>query len=131
MKLLKTNGDLLRARKSMDDMELRQLSRSKNREVRKRVAENESSPLDVLERLSTDRNPEVRIAVAENDNTPVDVLARLADDPSPEVRYTLASSPPWIASDILGKLEKDNNPMVAARAQASSKYLKSLNIRIA
>lgn len=62
---------------------------------------------------------------------PSDVLVRLADDPSPEVRYTLASSPPWIASDILGKLEEDSNPMVAARAQASSKYLKSLNIRIA
>ena len=54
--------------------------------VRYGVAQNENTPVPVLEELANDNDYLVRNGVAENNNTPVLLLEKLAEDPEESVR---------------------------------------------
>lgn len=61
--------------------------------VRVSVAENPSTPVDVLTELAKDSDWEVRVSVAENTNTPADVLMKLAESGNSVVRKNAAGNP--------------------------------------
>lgn len=127
MKVVGIKKQYIRAGASIDQMVLRKLARNKDRNVRRRVAENSNCPADLLDVLSTDEDYEVRIAVAENENCPPGVLLKLVQDPCTDVRYSMASFPSWkfaaSATELLRMLQEDENPYVAARALMSTSYL--------
>jgi hypothetical protein len=85
--------------------------------VRRRVAENVSTPGTLLECLAEDSSEEVRIAVSENPTTPFHVLASLTQDQAVSVRYDMADNP-RLSHAIHLILTQDENPYVAARAQS-------------
>lgn len=82
--------------------------------VRIRVAENANTAKDTLTKLSQDACPEVRVAVAENGSN--DVADLLSQDECADVRYAIAENTET-PQDILIKLQEDENPYVAHRAQ--------------
>jgi len=77
------DGDDVKARESNDPEVLTILSSSKDKWIRRRVAENPSTPVEILE----------KVALAENHKTPGDVLSKLAADESIEVRNAVARNP--------------------------------------
>lgn len=94
---------------------LEQLSYSDMERIRRRVAENPKTPIDVLERLSSDPCADVRIAVGTNPSTPGHISYGLAFDQDPNVRLGLAediSTP----VELLDKLAEDENPYISCRA---------------
>jgi hypothetical protein len=97
-------------------LDLNLLSISQLSPVRRRVAENENTPADTLERLSYDKDSDVRIAVGLNRAVHEGVLARLACDEDPDVRLGLASTS-YMPETILQQLSRDENPHVAERAR--------------
>ena len=62
-------------------------------DVRRNVAENPNTPIDVLSELAKDSDYDVRCFVAENPNTPIDVLTELAKDSDWCVRRNAARNP--------------------------------------
>ena len=107
----------LQAGNSLSDKEqLRELHRSADREVRLRLAENPSSPPDILSHLSKDFDPEVRGYVACNPSTPPEVVENLSYDEHSDVRYFMAGDP-HLPLDILRRLAHDANPYVSDCAQ--------------
>jgi len=64
---------------------LRMLSLDDNINIRGRVGENPSTPVDVLERLSKDVSSSVRDWIAYNPNCPVNILETLSKDPDKTV----------------------------------------------
>jgi len=54
----------------VDVASLTKLATDKDDYVRRGVAENSNTPVEVLTKLATDKSEEVRSAVAENPNTP-------------------------------------------------------------
>ncbi len=95
--------------------ELRRLSNSELPAVRRRVAENEKTPADLLIKLAKDRSAEVRMAVALNKTADRSVIEQLAMDENADVRFLIASTS-YIPKNTLKKLAKDLNPHVAQRA---------------
>lgn len=95
--------------------ELAALSMSLLPAVRRRVAENENTPADILERLSYDVNPDVRIAVGLNKAVDENVIAQLTCDEDPDVRLWLASIS-YLPEELLQQLCEDENPHVAQQA---------------
>jgi hypothetical protein len=95
--------------------ELRELAKSAIVAIRRRVAENEITPPDVLQLLSRDPKPEVRIAVGLSLFAPADIVARLIRDEHDDVRHWLASAG-YLPLELLEELALDANPYVAARA---------------
>ena len=61
--------------------------------VRRRVACNLNTPVDVLVELAKDSDCDVRMNAAGNPNTPVDVLVELAKDSDFDVRRHAACNP--------------------------------------
>lgn len=61
--------------------------------VRRRVARNPNTPVDVLTELAKDSHWAVRVSVACNPNTPAEVLAKLAKDSDFDVRRYAACNP--------------------------------------
>ncbi|MGE0266322.1 MAG: response regulator [Candidatus Obscuribacterales bacterium] len=86
------------------------------------IAENRSTPVDVLSRLVNHASSEVRIGVADNPECTVEILQILKGDLSVDVRYSLADNHN-IPLRILHDLAEDDNPYVADRA------LRTLNNR--
>ena len=68
--------------------------------VRRAIAEEPNTPVEVLEFLSKDEEPSVRLSVAKNPNTPVESLELLATDESGRVRKNVAENPN-ISDDIV------------------------------
>lgn len=95
--------------------ELAALSMSILPDVRRRVAENENTPADILERLSYDVDSDVRIAVGLNKVVNENVIAHLACDEDPDVRLWLASIS-YLPEEFLQQLCEDDNPHVAQQA---------------
>ena len=62
-------------------------------EVRAKVAENPSTPADVLSELAKDSDCDVRCFVARNPSTPIDVLTELAKDSDYDVSRYAACNP--------------------------------------
>lgn len=95
--------------------ELAALSMSMLPAVRRRVAENENTPADILERLSYDVDSDVRIAVGLNKVVNENVMAKLVCDEDPDVRLWLASIS-YLPEEFLQQLCEDENPHVAQQA---------------
>ena len=70
------------------------------------LAENPSTPVDVLRKLAKDTYEAVRWTVASNSNTPADVLQELAKDNSYTVRAIVADNPST-PENVLRALVKD------------------------
>ena len=84
---IKENDFLTAAKTSKDSRILNYLStylaagrKDVAADVRKAVAENENTPLEILQKLSTDNYVKVRIAVAKNKNTSFRILNELLKD---------------------------------------------------
>ncbi len=92
------------------------LSLHESSRIRRRVAENESTPEWILKRLSADKDPEVRLAAGTNRAAPLELVLSLVKDPDPTVRHGLAEDP-YISMGVLTKLAQDENPYVRYRAQ--------------
>ena len=75
--------------------------------VRRNVAMNPNTPVDVLTELAKDNNCDVRCFVAENPSTSADVLTELAKDNNCDVRRNVAMNPNTPA-DVLTELAKDS-----------------------
>lgn len=85
---------------------LSQLAKSKNSEIRLRVAEDTNTPADVLSELSRDSVHWVRANVANNPSTPVSDLIRLSQDREPMVRACVAKNP-RTPVEIIEQLSRD------------------------
>jgi hypothetical protein len=94
---------------------LREISKSQNRILLRKIAEHDSAPPDLLATLSNNSDPEIRSLVGCNKNTPIEIVRRLARDQSPDVRYFMAGEY-HLAEEILRILADDENPYVRARA---------------
>jgi hypothetical protein len=91
------------------------LAKDDSPHVRRRLAENPLTPMEVLIRLADDADQEVRIAVGCNAATPTHVLEKLANDDSIHVRFGLAGDPNLLPS-VLNVLAQDDNPYVMHQA---------------
>ncbi len=114
---MKLQSELVRAANPLSDTELlRELLRSRDRQVRLRLAENPASPIDVLVRLAKDSDPEVRASVACNKSTPGYLVEWLAIDEHDDVRLFMAGDP-HLPLAVLRTLSRDANPYVGDCAQ--------------
>jgi len=95
--------------------ELWVLSRHAEMRIRRRVAENERTPVHVLLALAADPDPEVRLASALHPATPETVTFHLVRDECVDVRYALAEDC-QVPAGVLLMLARDENPYVADRA---------------
>jgi hypothetical protein len=84
--------------------------------LRRRVAENCSTPQVVLEFLARDSSSEVRISLVDNPRVPTHVILHLATDEDADVRFAVAESSNT-PIHILQYLLEDPNPFVVNRAQ--------------
>lgn len=75
-----------------DPKTLTTLATDTRRSVRRYVADNPNTPVDVLTVLATDETDYVRGAVAENPNAPTDILTVLATDTDSYVRWNAAAN---------------------------------------
>jgi hypothetical protein len=90
---------------------LTQLSKDEDPNVRYGVAYNPNTPPEVLTQLSKDKDSDIRWNVAHNPNTPPEVLTQLSKDKDEEVRWAVAGiskTPP----EVLTQLSKDNDPNI-------------------
>jgi len=80
----------------------------KNREKYKRIklAQNPSTPLDILRELAKDSHQDVRYEVGRNPSTPVDALRELARDEDIDVIRTVAENSN--VDEVLYELAKTN-----------------------
>jgi 3-methyladenine DNA glycosylase AlkC len=85
-----------------------ELSKDKDRFVRRAVAKNPNTPSEVLVELSKDKDVDVRYLVAKNSNTPKEVLAELSKDKDWFVRLAVAENPNT-PKEVLVELSKDED----------------------
>ena len=86
--------------------------------LRRRLAENTSTPEELLILLAYDTDPEVRSRLGGNRSVPLKILEMLCEDKDADVRLSLAEEsalPPY----LLKKLCEDSNPYVRNRAEAT------------
>lgn len=79
------------------------------------IAGNENASQTTLLRLANHDSPQVRAAVIENCCTPFEILSCLCEDEHPDVRFAMAENP-HVPKLLLAKLRTDDNPYVASRA---------------
>ena len=72
---------------------LKRNSVSLKKEINFNIAENPSTPADVLVKLSTIKDSAVRYMVAKNPSTPIEILCKLARDGNEEVISAVAQNP--------------------------------------
>jgi hypothetical protein len=89
---------------------LEQLAQDEEKGVRGSVARNPNAPANVLEQLAQDRDNDVRKNVARNPNTPVKVLEQLAQDKDHHVRGFVAQNPNAPVNFFLEAMLKDDVP---------------------
>lgn len=90
--------------------------------VRRDVAGDLNTPVDILVELSKDNDSDVRASVAGNLNTPADTLIELSKDDSWCVRTSVAGNPNTPV-DTLIELSKDGNYDVRASVAGNPKNL--------
>ncbi len=83
--------------------------------IRRRLAENPSTPIALLTTLGADEDIDVRIGLGHNPSTPLWLRKKLARDDSPTVRFSLAEDPHTPVS-ILKELAEDDHPHVLHQA---------------
>lgn len=86
--------------------------------TRLRLAENPSTPEDLLEELARDLDCDVRAAVAVNPQADRKLLQILVEDENINVRLQLASEP-GLPVHLLEKLAQDENPYVRDLAEGT------------
>jgi hypothetical protein len=94
--------------------------------VRRRIAENPSTPLAILLELLNDDNDDVRLGVSFNPLVQRPLLDELIHDNSADVRYGLAENP-TLPLDLIDVLAHDENPYVAQRAKKTFNRLRSIS----
>lgn len=105
---------------------LSQLAKSKNSEIRLRVAEDTNTPADVLSELSRDSVRWVRANVANNSSTPVLDLIRLSHDREPMVRACVSKNP---STPLEIREQLSNDPISWVRqCVAENPYSRSLSV---
>lgn len=107
-----------------DENILRKLSKDDSGWVRRYVALNKNTPVDILRELAEDKG--LRNLLANNPNTPVDILEKLAGDGDKWTRKELASNPNT-PEDVLKQLANDENEDVSKKALLN---LKGRNMKI-
>lgn len=108
---------------------LNRLSTDKDRIVRLNVSRHTNAPSDALINLVTDQEWGVRKNLAQNLNTPVDVLIRLAKDQDWRVRTGIAENPNTPVETLVQLIEDADNSVrmkVAANSNLPSDLLVSL-----
>lgn len=83
--------------------------------IRRRLAENPSTPIGLLSMLGEDEDVDVRIGLGHNPSTPLWLRKKLARDDSPTVRFSLAEDPHTPVS-VLKELAEDEHPHVQHQA---------------
>ncbi len=86
--------------------------------VRRKLAENPSTPEDVLFALAMDADPTVRGSLAKNRSVPLAILEQLVIDNDVSVRMKLAEESA-LPAHILRRLCEDFEPQVQIQAQAT------------
>ncbi len=84
--------------------------------IRRRLAENPSTPITLLTELGGDADIDVRIGLGHNPSTPLWLRKKLARDDSATVRFSLAENPHTPVS-VLNELEEDEHPHVQHQAR--------------
>ena len=102
------------------------LSHSQDPLIRRRIAENPSTPLPILLELLNDEHSEVRLGVSFNPLVQRPILDELVHDSSVDVRYGLAENP-TLPLDLIQELIEDENPYVAQRARRTYNRLASIS----
>ena len=102
------------------------LSQSQDPLIRRRIAENPSTPLPILFELLTDEHSEVRLGISFNPLVQRPFLDELVHDRSVDVRYGLAENP-TLPLDLIQALAQDENPYVAQRARTTYNRLASIS----
>jgi len=102
------------------------LSQSDDPLIRRRIAENPSTPIQILFRLLNDEHSEVRLGVSFNPIVQRPFLDELVEDKNADVRYGLAENA-TLPMDLIQKLANDENPYVAQRATKTANRLKSIS----
>ncbi|CAN5464325.1 hypothetical protein BH11CYA1_BH11CYA1_01030 [soil metagenome] len=102
------------------------LSHSQDPLIRRRIAENPSTPLPILFALLNDEHSEVRLGVSFNPLVQRPFLDELVHDRNVDVRYGLAENP-TLPLDLIEELIKDENPYVAQRAKNTYNRLASIS----
>lgn len=103
---------------------LRKLASSRCDKIRMRVAENASTPSDVLAVLAEDHSADVRIAAATNRSTPLQAVQKVATDPDISIRHLIAQSINSPES-VLNALREDENPWVRMEAEKTLQILRT------
>lgn len=80
------------------------------------IAEQPTTPVDVLSKLAAHADVEVRLAVADHCNTSLETIMILAQDKNADLRYAIAENHNVKAS-VLCLLTEDENPFIAFRAR--------------
>ena len=94
------------ARKTSDPEVLAKLADNENSDVRERVAENPSTPLEALAKLANDARWDIRQNVVRNPSVSSELLAKLANDEIRMVRHAVAKNPST-PPEVLAKLAND------------------------
>ncbi len=94
--------------------------------IRRRIAENPSTPIQILFKLLNDEHSDVRLGVSFNPVVQRPLLDELVADSDADVRYGLAENAS-LPMDLIQKLANDENPYVAQRAKKTANRLKSIS----
>jgi len=100
----------------------RELATHANPAVRRRLAENPQTAIDVLEQLAIDADPEVRAGLAWNHSVSAELLENLCRDQDVNVRLALTENH-RLPQSILAILADDENPFVQHAARSSREVL--------
>jgi hypothetical protein len=95
---------------------VQKLARSRSYEVRRRLAENASTPYEVLVDLLHDSHGDVRLGLSFNPIVQRPFLEELVRDDDVDVRFGLAENT-TLPVDLLEVLSRDDNPYVSSRAK--------------
>ena len=98
---------------------LMKLAEDKNGNVRYELARNPNACVEILRKLADDKDWDVRCQVAHNRSTPAEILMKLADDKDLNVRYEVAMNPNTPA-EVLMKLAEDKEWDVRIGVAANS-----------
>ena len=107
------------AKESVNPEELLLLASDESEVVRRYVADNENTPIPVLEKLSTDEISSVRSVVAGNPNTPLTVLETLSIHEFSSVRRKVAGNSNT-SIPVLEKLSTDEDADVRSEVAGNS-----------
>jgi 3-methyladenine DNA glycosylase AlkC len=108
---LSTQNKNIFAIESQNSEILTQLSKDKNVQIRRHVANNKYLPIELLIQFSKENDEGIRAAVAQNQNTPNEVFLQFVNDKKASVRSEVAKNSK-VTPQILAKLARDESKNV-------------------